>query len=223
MRAVLKLPARVHTILNAIDLDHFSPSGPTERLNGGPGTLNVGLVATFARWKGHDVFLRALAALPAGIHAYIAGSETGGTLYRTPGSQFTIDDIRRRAEKLKVLDRITFTGFLEDPAPLMRALDIVVHASTEPEPFGLVIAEAMGCGRAVVASMAGGAAEILHPGVNGLGHVPGDVHGLANCIERLARRPELRRQYGDAARDTAERLFQPARFAEQMIAVYESA
>ena len=53
--------------------------------------------------------------------------------------------------------RVGFTGFVQDSATAMRALDIVVHASTDPEPFGLVIAEAMACGKPVVASRAGGA------------------------------------------------------------------
>ena len=55
----------------------------------------------------------------------------------------------------------------------MRALDVVVHASTQPEPFGLVIAEAMACGRAVVVSSGGGAAEIVTPGEDALVHEVG--------------------------------------------------
>jgi glycosyltransferase involved in cell wall biosynthesis len=214
-RANLKAPERVYTVLNAIDLKHFSPGGTVEQL---PEGASVGLIATFARWKGHDVFLRAVAALSCRVNAYVVG----GTLYRTPGSQASLDQLRMRAEALGIADRVTFTGFVEDSAPTMRALDIVVHASTEPEPFGLVIAEAMACGRAVVASMAGGAAEILQPGVNGLGHAPGDADGLAQAIELLIGQPELRRQYGDAARRSAEALFDPARMAREMIDVYEA-
>jgi glycosyltransferase involved in cell wall biosynthesis len=215
VRAVVKKPERVHTVLNAIDLNHFSPSGLTAQLTDG---VTVGLVATLARWKGHKVFFRAVASLPSNIHAYVVG----GRLYSTAGSQYSMEELRERARRYRVLDRVTFTGFVEDSAPVMRALDIVVHASTNPEPFGLVIAEAMACGRAVVASMAGGVSEFLHPGENGLGHRPGDAAGLAECIERLARRPDLRRRYGQAARQTAEQLFQPDRLARELIAVYES-
>ena len=63
--------------------------------------------------------------------------------------------------------RVGFTGFLP-PAPAMRALDVVVHASTRPEPFGLVIAEAMACGRAVITSASGGAAELVDAGEDAL-------------------------------------------------------
>ncbi len=84
----------------------------------------------------------------------------------------------------------------------MRALDIVVHASTRPEPFGLVIAEAMACGRAVITSAAGGAAEIVESEVDALTHTPGDVertgggHRQARGRSRVApaARPRARGQ-----------------------------
>ena len=50
--------------------------------------------------------------------------------------------------RLGVADRVGFTGFVHTPEATFRALHVVVHASTAPEPFGLVIAEAMACGRA---------------------------------------------------------------------------
>jgi len=128
--------------------------------------------------------------------------------------------IVERAAALGVLHRVFFTGFLADTASAMRALDIVVHASTEPEPFGLAIAEAMACGRAVIASLGGGVTEIINPGINGLGHVPGDAAQLANCMERLVLHPELRRAYGIAARRSAESLFRRERLAEQLIPIY---
>src|SRR4029077_17882091 len=62
----------VAAIHNAVDLVRFAPAGPRadlDRLAGmppaNPGKLLVGLVAMFARWKGHDVFLRSLAKQPA--------------------------------------------------------------------------------------------------------------------------------------------------------------
>lgn len=81
----------------------------------------------------------------------------------------------------------------------MRALDIVVHASTQPEPFGLVIAEAMACGRAVIASQAGGAAEIIDPGENALGLPPGDAAVLAERIVQLAQMPSCGLAWGERA------------------------
>src|ERR1700740_3382779 len=111
--------------------------------------------------------MEALSLLPPSlpIRAYIVG----GAVYQTDGSQYTIEDLRRFAAKLNIEGSVGFTGFVDDPAAATRALDIVVHASTRPEPFGLVIAEAMACGRAVIASDTGGASELLQLGVNALG------------------------------------------------------
>ena len=81
----------------------------------------------------------------------------------------------------------------------MRALDVVVHASVEPEPFGRVVAEAMACGRAVVASDAGGVREIAKDGENALLHPCGDAAALAERIERLADPSVYARDWGPRA------------------------
>src|SRR6185436_5987649 len=114
------------------------------------------------------------------------GYVVGGPLYQTDGSQYSMEELRARADELGISARIGFTGFVSDPAAAMRALDVVVHASIEPEPFGLVIAEAMACGRPVIVSDAGGAAEIVTSGVNALVNSPGDADALADRIAQLA-------------------------------------
>ena len=81
-----------------------------------------------------------------------------------------------------------------------------------PEPFGLVIAEAMACGRALVTSAAGGAAELVRPGVDALTHRPGSAGDLAAAIAGLAADAGLRERLGQAAR-TARRRFDARRLA----------
>ena len=102
----------------------------------------------------------------------------------------------------------------------MRALDVVVHASTQPEPFGLVIAEGMACGRAVIVSDGGGAAELVTVGENALSHPPGDADSLAGCIMRLATNSGLRRRLGQGGRSTAEHRFDRARLATELVPLY---
>jgi len=113
-----------------------------------------------------------------------------------------------------------FTGFLDDVAAAMRGLDIVVHASTMPEPFGMVIIEAMACGKAVIASQAGGAAELFVDGEDALAHPPGDAAKLGQQIQRLASDPGLRQRLGQAGRRKAEALYQGKRLASELLAVY---
>jgi glycosyltransferase involved in cell wall biosynthesis len=105
----------------------------------------------------------------------------------------------------------------------MRALDVVVHASTEPEPFGLVIAEGLACGRAVIVSAAGGAAELVEHGVDALTCAPDDAAALANAIATLASDADLRSRLGSAARNTAVRRFDPDVFARAFLEIYDRA
>ncbi len=228
LRGIFPRGIKIHPVYNGVDLQRFSPVGPRldlDALSGLPlaanGIVRVGLVATFARWKGHGVFLHALALLPAGlpIRAYVIG----GPIYQTDDSQLQIDELRGLARELGISDKVGFTGFVEEPAAAMRALDIVVHASTQPEPFGLVITEAMACGRAVIASQAGGAAELIAPGKNALAHLPGDAGELARCISELVLSPRQRAALGVAGQESARTRFDRGDLARQLIPIYREA
>jgi glycosyltransferase involved in cell wall biosynthesis len=225
VRAALGRDVEVTRVYNGLDLARFSPDGDRLDLDAlanvaapPAGTLRVGLLATFARWKGHDTFLRAIAALPRDLplRAYVIG----GPVYQTDRSQHTIAELRATAAALAIADRVVFTGVVERADAALRALDVAVHASTAPEPFGLAIAEAMACGRAVVASAAGGAAELVTPGVDALAHAPGDIAGLADAIRSLAGDTTLRVTLGRAARTTAAARFDRARLAQELLPIY---
>lgn len=228
VRAVCGEAAKVETIYNAIDLQEFSPDGlplDLDQLSGLPpaaaDTIRIGLPGTLAHWKGHEVFLRALKLLPDDLP--VRGYIIGGALYQTAGSQYQIGDLRQLAAQIGLdAGRIGFTGYVDRPAAAMRALDIVVHASTQPEPFGRVVAEAMACGCAMIASRAGGVTEIITEGEDALGHTPGDAAELAQQIETLARDPALRERLGRAGRATAERRFDRTRLAAEWAKVYRT-
>jgi glycosyltransferase involved in cell wall biosynthesis len=220
--AVAVLPTvHVETVRNGLDTDHFSP-GPGVDLDAlaglppvPPGVLRVGLVATYANWKGHGVFLEALARVP-GVRGYVVG----GPVSTTAGSQVGRGELVARAAALGL--RVGFVPFQADPRGVYRALDVVVHASVRPEPFGLTIAEGMSCGRAVVVSAAGGAAELFAEGHDALGHPPGDAAGLAAALRRLAADGALRARLGAAARATAVGRFGLARYGRALAAAYRT-
>jgi glycosyltransferase involved in cell wall biosynthesis len=225
VRAACGARLRVFTIHNAVDLRRFSPEGPAldlDRLAGlAPAShpvVRIGLVATMARWKGHEVFLRAFKMLSG--DPPVRGYLIGGALYETEGSQRDLQELRGVAERLGLAGRVGFTGFVEDTAAAMRALDVVVHASTQPEPFGLVIAEAMACGRALVVSRGGGAAELVIPGEDALVHEAGSVSALAGRMGDLARDPALRAALGARAAQSARRRFARERLAEELMPIY---
>ncbi|MDE3126732.1 MAG: glycosyltransferase [Gemmatimonadota bacterium] len=221
-----RLPIRV--VRNAVDLETFRPDGPRADLDAlagmappPAGTLRVGLVATLGRFKGHDVFLQAVARLPRSlpIRAYVVS----GSLYETRDSEFSLAALRRMAADLGIADRVGFTGFVAAPADAMRALDVVVHATTMREPFGLVIAEGMACGRAVITSAAGGAAEVIRAGEDALTHRPGDAEDLAQAIARLAADGALRARLGASGRRAATVRFDRRRLGGEVGSLYQAA
>ena len=178
------------------------------------------MLATLARWKGHETFLRAMALISKDLP--VRGYVAGGALYQTTGSQHSLTELKHLAKQLGVSDQVGFTGVVGQAAAAMRALDVIVHASTQPEPFGLVIAEAMACGRAVIVSEGAGAAELITVGTDALGHPAGDADNLAGCITRLATDSALRTKLGRAGRITAEHRFDRARLATQLIPLYRT-
>jgi glycosyltransferase involved in cell wall biosynthesis len=212
-------------ILNVVDLEEFTPEGPTldldslSGLSAAPaGTIRIGLLGTLAWWKGHRFFIEGLAAVDRNLP--VRGYYIGGALYKTQ-SQESLDELRCHAQELGVGDRCGFTGVVSEPAAAMRALDVVVHTSTEPEPFGRVIVEAMACGKPVITTALGGAAEIV-----ALGDFAASIDGknpqsLALAIRRLAENPELRARLGSNGLSTARHHFGRERLARKLPAVYE--
>jgi glycosyltransferase involved in cell wall biosynthesis len=217
----------VHVIHNAIDTDAFCPVGAAASLDtlaGLPaaplGTVRVGIVATYARWKGHEVFLsaakRVLDQRSGPVRFYVVG----GPVYETAGSQYDHAELRAIVESLGIASDVGFVPFAREPAAIYRALDVVVHASTRPEPFGRTIVEAMSCGRAVVVAGSGGALELFSDGVDAVRARPNDAALLADAIRDLVRDPERRVRLGAAAHEAALRRFSRSRLAEQVLAAY---
>jgi glycosyltransferase involved in cell wall biosynthesis len=220
-RRSLKRP--VQALPNGVDVARFRPDGPLADLDAAaglptaPDVVRVGLVATYARWKGHDTFLRAVAALPGDlrVRAYVIG----GPLYGRAASELSRAELVTAARAAGVESRIAFIDFQRDLAPVYRALDVVVHASTDPEPFGLVVAEAMACGKAVVAGDRGGVNEIVTPGC-ARPHRSGDAGDLARAIAALAADPTQRALLGDCARRRVLEHFSLDRFRSRLLDVY---
>lgn len=225
VRTTVKTLHKVDAILNGVDLERFSPNGSMLDLDAMAGLpacppqfVKVGLMATFARWKGHSVFLRAISELDPALpfRAYVIG----GPLYQTAGSQVVLQDLKQLVKDLGIEDRVGFTGYCRERAKALRSLDVVVHASTEPEPFGMVIAEAMSCGRAIIAAGAGGVNEIVNNRLDGLTHEPGNSTDLASKMELLIRDATVRRRLGTRARESASLRFDRTRVAYQFRDLY---
>ncbi len=180
------------------------------------GALRVGIVGRLSPWKGQHVFLTAFARAFEGRQgeAWIIGS----ALF---GEDEYGDSLRELADELGIAHRVVWRGFRSDVEAELAQLDILVHASTTPEPFGQVIVEGMAAGLPVVASAAGGPLEIIAPGTDGVLVPPANTEALAEALRQLADNPELRRQLGENARQSVRR-FSPAAARMRLLAVYQS-
>jgi glycosyltransferase involved in cell wall biosynthesis len=98
---------------------------------------------------------------------------------------------------------------------------VAVHASVTPEPFGQVVVEAMAAGLPVVAAAAGGPAEVVTDGVDGILVPPGDVDRLAAALRRLAGDADLRDRLGQAGRVRAA-AFRPEAVAASVMELYRA-
>jgi len=160
----------------------------------------IGMVACLVGWKGHEVFLRACADVLPRFNAksVIVGGEPDG-------SGRYLAKLRTMARDLGLGERVVFTGHEPDVAQALAACQVVVHASTSPEPFGRVLLEAMAVGRPVVAARAGGAAEVVEHGRDGLLVAPGNVGELARAMRLLLEDAPLRTSLGRAGREKVGR------------------
>jgi glycosyltransferase involved in cell wall biosynthesis len=161
------------------------------------GVAVVGLVGRLQPWKGQDRLLRAQALLRERgheIHTLIVG---GDSYELSPHYAQSLGDL---IESLGLSGAVTMTGEVAEAGPYMRLMDVVVNAS-DPEPFGIVLLEAMARGVAVLAVNSGGPSELIVDGHSGVLARSGEPAALADALEPLIVSPQLRAQLARAGRE----------------------
>jgi len=219
----LGIPAgRVSVIyppLDLADFDHRRPAALSRSAFGLDATTPCfGIVGILLAWKGQDVFLRAARRVferfPNARAFVVGGPPAGGDSYEA--------ELKGLARELGIADRVIFTGFRADIPELLKLLDVVVHASISPEPFGRVIVEAMAMRRPVVASRAGGPLEIIEDNRNGFLVPPGDDEALASRVIALFEDRALSARIADAAYQDVVSRFSADRHARDVQQIYET-
>ena len=210
--ATLGPPRRAQ--VRAVIPDPYQRATPVRSEPPGGEGLCVGMVGRLAPWKGQDVFLTAFAHADLGPAARAV--VVGAALF---GEDEYAASLVAQADRLGIGERVDFRGFREDVEAELDRLDVLVHASVEPEPFGQVVVEGLAAGLPVVASRAGGPAEILTDGVDGLLVAPGDADALAAALTRLGADPARRDRLGAAARRRAQQ-YTPELLAPRVLDVY---
>ncbi len=162
----------------------------------------IGVVGNIKHWKGQETVVRATAILKKtwpDIKCVLVGGVNAGDPYKG-----RLEEI---IQALGVEENVVFTGFQENPADFIDIMDIVVHASIEPEPFGRVNIEAMYLNKAVVSTNVGGPTEIFEDGKNGILIEPNNPDLLAQQLALLLSNPELRQRLGKRAHATVLQKF----------------
>ncbi|MEK8090153.1 glycosyltransferase family 4 protein [Thermithiobacillus plumbiphilus] len=168
----------------------------------------LGIFGRLTPWKGQHVFLKALAALP-GVHGLLVGAPT----YENRNFH---EALKRQMEDLGIQDRVHFWGHSDEIPALMRVVDIVVHASTLPEPFGKVVVEGMLAGQPVIATAAGGVPEIIENEISGILVPPGDAGHLAEAIRNLLQNPSTLHSIGKKGHERALSRFSLERSLDEV-------
>jgi glycosyltransferase involved in cell wall biosynthesis len=200
----------------AVVIHSVLPDAPvaSDRKRRDPADIVVGMVGRLAPWKGQDLFLRAFAdAFPSGHERCML---VGSSMF---GEEDFVGSLKALVAELGLTGRVEFRGFQSDIWPELALMDILVHASLTPEPFGQVILEGMAAGVPVVAADAGGPAEIVHHGVDGLLYPIGNQTALAAALRQLAHDPELASRLAIAGGATAAEYY-PGKVVGRLQAVY---
>jgi glycosyltransferase involved in cell wall biosynthesis len=200
------------------DLTGISPLPRTE-LALEPDDFVVVNVGRLVRWKGQDVFLRAIAEvaprLPR-LRALIVGGPDDEELSRAFAAE-----LHAQAEAPNLAGRVRFTGPRRDARRVMAMADVVVHSAATPEPFGRVIIEALAAGRPVIGTGAGGVTDILEHEATGLLVPPADAQALARAIERLAEEPALRERLAESGRRHVTAVYSGSQHVSRVTAIYQ--
>jgi glycosyltransferase involved in cell wall biosynthesis len=180
-------------------------------------TCAVGIVGFLDRWKGQDIFLKAAKLLHPEAKRIrmlvIGGPREGATRAECEAYQA---ELRAYASRNGLDEMVSFTGHVDIRDGALDGLDVFVHASTAPEPLGIVIMEAMAKGKAIIASAEGGPREMITDAVDGLLIEPREPDVLAAAIRRLCANADERIALGSAALDSARTKFTPARAAGKL-------
>ena len=195
--------ARIKVIPNGVDAVRFSPHGPAAARTDDPLVVCVGRLDPA---RGADVAVAALALM-----------STRNVRLRLVGDGSERAHIESQVRRLGLAGRVDMVGLRADPAPDIRAADVVVIPSRY-DGMALVLLEAMACGAAIVATQVPGSSALGDAGEI----VPvEDPRALAEAVDRLLADPDRRRSLGLAARERVAEHYPLERSLETIISLWQ--
>jgi len=223
---------RLRIVPRGIDVDVFDPamvSAPrivelARRWGLPDGKTVVMLPGRLTRWKGHRMVIDALAELKAlraardpeakfDVLTLFVGSDQGRTGYR--------NELESAIAAHGLAGQVQILGHCEDMSAAYMMADVVVSASTDPEAFGRIVAEAQSMGRPVVVADHGGAAEQVLTGETGWLFAPGNVGSLVRALDQaLSVEPDQRAAISVASQAHVRRHYTHRGMCAATLAIY---
>lgn len=221
---------KVHVVPRGVDTASFDAEGfnPNRMVDVAskwrlPDDSTVVLLpGRLTRWKGQLLFIEALAWLKSrrgpdnfNVTGLLVGSDQGREAYRR--------ELEGRVEELGLAGNVQIVGHCDDMPAAYMLSDVVVSASTDPEAFGRVVAEAQAMGRPVVVADHGGAAEQVIDGVTGWRFVPGNPEKFADALETaLALNTDARVTLAHTASEHARSKYAKTGMCASTLRIYAS-
>ena len=210
-------PDKITAIPRGVDMVKFDPENVSEkdvlaqrnRWNIHAEQKIILLPGRLTRWKGPLVAVEALAELPRHCVLVLLGDAQGRDDF--------VDELKAKADALGVIDRVIMPGHSRNVAIALAAADVVISASTDPEAFGRVAAEAQAMQKPVIATAHGGALETVIDGETGFLVPPSNAAALAKGISKAL---NWTNYDGDRARARISDQFSTESLQSKTLAVY---
>lgn len=211
---------RIAVICDAIDFQDFddrvSCGYLRQEFHLGDEDRLFGIFGRIVEWKGIVEFVHAAAVvmrtLPDAKAFLVGDCSDGDSAY--------LQKVKELITGYELEEKIILTGYRTDVPALMQLMDVVVHASITPEPFGMVLIEAMAMKKPVVATRMGGPLDIMLDGQTGFLVAPGDSAEMAEAVERLLTDKTEAAEMGRKGKERVVESFTKERYARQVEDVY---
>ncbi len=203
-RKIIKLHNAIQVEENA---DGNGGEGGRERL----GEFRIGMIGRLSPEKNVDSFLRT---------ASLLGKKHGHLKFVIAGDGPERERLERLSAGLGLSSKVTFMGFVKDPEPIYRTLDLLVIASST-EGIPLVLLEAMKHSVPVISTRVGGVPEVISSGVDGILIDRADPRLLGEAVETLLMDREKHAAIARKAREKIARSFNQTIWIREIEKIYE--
>ena len=197
----------MHVVHNGIDIARYkvkrTKADLREEHGIEEGDIIIGVIGNIKEWKGQETIVRSTVQLVKkydNLKCLLVGA-------LPDDSEWYYKKLKNIIEENNIGDKVIFTGFKSNPIDYINLIDIVVHTSIDPEPFGIVILEAMLLAKPIISTTIGGPAEIVIDKKTGILVDPGKPDILSEEIDRLVENPEYAKEIGDEAYKLLKRKY----------------